>query len=131
MPAQTGIRITGLNEKVRDLERLGVASGDLKDAFGEISRDVADDAQDRIRVLTGAHRDSIRPGRNKNKAVIRAGNNTNAPAAGVLNYGGHGVKGDGFLTTPANTNLDEKAQRIQDNLDALIAKYDLDSKGIR
>lgn len=125
MPRQEGIRITGLNEKVRDLERLGVASSDLKDAFGEISRDVADEAGHIAPVLTGALQASIRPARNKNKAVVRAGNTARVPYAGVINYGRDGVSGTQFLTGPANTNLDEKAERIQDNLDALIAKYDL------
>lgn len=124
MARQEGIRITGLNEKVRDLERLGVAASDLKEAFGEISRDVADESGRIVKVLSGDLRATIKPARTKNKAVIRAGS-TKVPYAGVINYGRDGLAGTQFLTGPANANPDQKAQKIQDNLDALIRKYDL------
>jgi hypothetical protein len=122
---QTSTRITGLRETVRNLERLGVDVQDLKDAFGAISQEVATEAGARVRVKTGAHKASIRPARTKNKAVVRAGNNTDAPAAGILNYGGHGITGDEFLTGPANANPEAKAQQIDRNLHRLILKYDL------
>jgi len=117
-----GVRVTGLRETVRNLERLGVSVQDLKDAFGAISRDVVADARGRVRVLTGAHRDSIREARTKNKAVVRAGNTGNAPAAGVLNYA---RPGDGFLTVPANTDTEGKVRRIEANLEDLIRRYNL------
>lgn len=113
----------GLAALVRDLERYGVSTGDLKDAFGAISEDVAEEAADRIHVKTGAHRASIRPARTKNKAIVRAGNAGNAPAAGVLNYA---RPGDHFLTGPANENLDEKIARIEHELDQLVRRYRLD-----
>lgn len=121
----TGTRVTGLRETIRNLERLGVSVQDLREAFGEISLDVAVEASGRVRVLTGAHRATIRPARTKNKAVVRAGNNTSAPAAGVLNYGGRGIVGDEFLTGPANADPEGKARKIDQNLERLIVKYDL------
>jgi hypothetical protein len=121
--AAPAVRIEGLAALVRDLERYGVATGDLKDAFGAISQDVAEEAADRIRVKTGAHRASIRPARTKNKAVVRAGNAGNAPAAGVLNYA---RPGDQFLTGPANENLEAKVARIETELDQLVQRYRLD-----
>jgi hypothetical protein len=121
----SGTRVTGLRETVRNLERLGVDVQDLRDAFGAISQEVAQEAGGRVRVKTGAHKASIRPARTKNKAVVRAGNNTNAPAAGVLNYGGHGITGDEFLTGPANANPEDKARQIDQNLQHLIIKYNL------
>lgn len=120
--AASEYRITGLRETVRNLERLGVSVQDLKEAFLDISRDVVSEAKGRIRVLTGAHRDSIREAQTKNKAVVRAGNNSNAPAAGVLNYKN---PGDGFLTVPANTDTEGKVARIEGNLEDLIRRYNL------
>lgn len=118
----SGVRITGLRETVRNLERLGVSVQDLKEAFLDISRDVVAEARGRVRVLTGAHQASIREAKTKNKAVVRAGNAGNAPAAGVLNYA---RPGDGFLTVPANTDTEGKVAKIQANLEQLIRRYDL------
>lgn len=124
MPRLEGVRITGLRETVRDLERLGVSVEDLKDAFGDISRDVAADASRIVPVATGSLQASIRPARNKNKAVVRAGT-ARVPYAGVINYGRDGLSGTQFLTRPANEDPQGKARRIQQNLDDLIRKYDL------
>lgn len=126
MARQEGIRISGLREKIRDLEALGVAADDLKDAFGEIAREVADEAGHIVPHRTGTLEATIRPARTKNKAVVRAGNTTKVPYAGVINYGRDGFSGTQFLTGPANADLEEKARKIQANLDALIHKYDLD-----
>lgn len=107
---------------MRDLERFGVSTSDLKDAFGAISQDVATEAGERVRVKTGAHRASIRPARTKNKAIVRAGNSGDAPAAGVLNYA---RPGDQFLTGPANENLEARAARIEAELSDLVRRYRL------
>jgi hypothetical protein len=117
------VRVEGLAALVRDLERYGVATGDLKDAFGAISADVAQEASSRINVQTGAHLATTRPARTNTTAVVRAGNAGNAPAAGVLNYA---RPGDEFLTGPANENLDDKVARIEHELDQLVKRYRLD-----
>lgn len=122
MATSPAVRVEGLAQLVRDLERYGVSTGDLKDAFGKISADVAQEAGTRIHVLTGAHKASIRPARTKNKAVVRAGNGTDAPAAGVLNYA---RPGDEFLTGPANEDLPSKIARIEAELDELVRRYGL------
>ncbi len=125
MARSEGIKIVGLRETVRDLERLGVAVEDLKTAFGQISDDVTREAQGIVRVASGALRGSIRPARTKNKAVVRAGN-AGVQYAGVNNYGRDGVSGTGFLTTPANSDPEGKARQIEDNLRDLIRRYGLD-----
>lgn len=123
MATSPAIRVDGLRELVRDLERYGVASGDLKAAFGAISQDVADEAGSRVRRQTGALAATIRPARTKNKAVVRAGNTTGVPYAGVVNYQ---RPGDEFLTGPANEDLDEKIARIEHELSELVQRYRLD-----
>jgi hypothetical protein len=120
----TAIRVDGLRETIRSLERFGVATEDLKEAFGAISRDVATEAGVRVKVDTGALRATIRPARTKNKAVVRAGT-AGVPYAGVVNYGRDGMAGDGFLTIPANSNTDAKVRQIEQNLQQLIVKYQL------
>lgn len=119
--AAPAVRVNGLAEVVRELERFGVSTDDLKDAFGEIAGDVADEAQGRVRVATGALKATIRPARTKNKAVVRAGT-AGVPYAGVVNYS---RPGDGFLTIPANENTDAKIAKIEQNLQALIVQHRL------
>lgn len=121
----TGTRITGLRETVRNLERLGVEVEDLKAAFVAIADQVVDEASALVPVDTGALKGTIRPARTKNKAVVRAGTAGRVPYAGVINYGGAGIAGTGFLTTPANRDPAGKAQQIEDSLEDLIRKYDL------
>ena len=124
MPA--ALRIRGLRETIRDLERLGVDVADLKEAFGAISRDVAEEAGGLVRRLSGALANTIRPAKTKNRAIVRVGT-ARVRYAGPMNYGwpAHGIAGDGFLTTPANTNLDAKRDRIITNLDQLITRRNL------
>lgn len=126
MARQEGVRITGLNEKVRDLQRLGVDTDDLKAVFGEISQEVAEAAGRIVPVVSGALLNTIRPARTKNKAVVRAGTATGVPYAGVINYGRDGLSGTQFLSKPANDDPEGKARRIEQGLDDLIRKHDLD-----
>lgn len=120
MPA-TAVRITGLSQVVRDLQRLGVSTDDLAQAFGEISDGVVREAVGLVEIDTGALQATIRPARTKNKAVVRAGSAA-VPYAGVVNYVRPGSE---FLTRPANENTDEKVRKIEDNLADLIRRYGL------
>lgn len=121
MATSPAIRVTGLRETIRDLERFGVSTDDLKDAFGAISRDVAVEAGNRVRRASGALGNTIRPARTKNKAVVRAGS-ASVPYAGIINY----VRpGDQFLTGPANEDQAAKVARIELELELLIRRYGL------
>ena len=106
---------------LRDLERFGVATDDLRDAFGAIAGDVAAEAGQRVRRVTGTLAGTIRPGRAKNKAIVRAGS-ASVPYAGVVNY--H-RPGDEFLTGPANENPELRVRQIEASLEALIGKHGL------
>ncbi len=124
--APVAVKVTGLRETVRRLERLGVDASDLKEAFGEISREVVTEAAARVPYVTGNLSRSIRIGNTKNKSVVRAGR-ASAPYAGVVNYGwpAHGIPATEFLTGPANENPEDKVRRIERNLERLVKKYDL------
>lgn len=122
--ATPAVRIDGLRETIRALERFGVSTDDLKAAFGEISREVVQEATGRVHVLTGRLRATIRPANTKNKSVVRAGTAA-VGYAGVVNYGRLGTAGDGFLTIPANTNTEAKVRMIDANLQELVRRYGL------
>jgi hypothetical protein len=86
MPAG-GVRIEGLNKKVRDLQELGLEVEDLKDAFSTIADEAAEVVTSYAPVgETGALAASIRGNRAKSKAVVRAGKAA-VPYAGPINYG--------------------------------------------
>lgn len=121
-----GIRITGLRETIRSLERLGVSVEDLRDAFGAISNQVITEATGIVPVNTGALRSTIRAAKTKNKAVVRAGN-ASVKYAGLINYGwpAHNITGTEYLTGPANNNTADYLHQIEHNLAALIRKYGL------
>lgn len=125
-PQAAGFQVVGLREVVRDLEALGVEVADLKEAFTAIGQDVADEAVDRLRrenvIRSGALAKSVKPSKAKNKAVVRAGS-ARAWYAAVVNKNPHGRRGTGFLTIPANSNVDERIARLTKALDDLAQRH--------
>jgi hypothetical protein len=81
-----GVRITGLNKVVRQLQELGLELDDLKDAFGSLAQQGARLAAGFVHSRTGRLAGTIRGNRAKNKAVVIAGR-AKVAYAGVQNYG--------------------------------------------
>ncbi len=127
MARSSGVHVEGLRETVRRLERLGVDTQDLKDAFGQISAEVVSEASVLVPVKSGRLKTSIRAAKTKNKAVVRAGTGSRAPHAGVINYGwpARSIAATDFLTGPANDDPAGKVAHIEANLEGLIRKHDL------
>lgn len=82
----SGVRVTGLNKVVRELQALGLEVDDLKDAFADIASDAAQKAAGYAPRRSGRLVGSIRGNRAKNKAVVTAGK-AKVPYAGAINYG--------------------------------------------
>lgn len=80
------MRITGLQEVVRGLQKLGLSVDDLKDAFAPIAAEGAQLAARYVRSRSGKLAGTVRGNRAKNKAVITAGR-ASVPYAGAQNYG--------------------------------------------
>lgn len=122
-----GVRITGLRETVRDLQRLGVETQDLKDAFRKIGATVARKAETKVTVRTGELRGTIRTGQAKNKAVVRAGYASRGEYAGVENYGwpSRGIRATHFLTDAANENQEQHVDTIEAELARLVRRLNL------
>ncbi len=120
--AGQNVHVTGLTQKVRALERLGVDTQDMREAFGRISQGVVREARARVRVSSGALSGTIRPANTKNKSVVRAGTAA-VDYAAVQNYDPD--LGNEFLTIPANADTEEKARQIEAELRTIIRKYDL------
>lgn len=123
--AAVGIKVTGLRETVRSLERMGVEVADLKAAFRRIGSMVADEGRNLAPKLSRALADSIRPGNAKAKAIVRAGS-ARVPYAGVLNYGGyHNIEATHFLDGAVESKQGQVIESLEDEVNDLIKKLDL------
>lgn len=78
------VSVKGLSKTVRSLERAGADAGDMRDLMHELGMLVV--AAANPPELTGALAATLRAGRGKTKAVVRAGS-ARVPYAGVIEYG--------------------------------------------
>lgn len=120
--AGTEVRITGLREKQRALERLGVDTQDMDQAFQHVAQGAVQDAKSAVKVRSGALQLDIREANTKpNTWVVRAGDATDY--AGVQNYDPE--QGNEYLTRTDDKNAQEQARQIEAELRTIIRKYDL------
>lgn len=120
------VQVDGLNKVINALQNLGVEVDDLKDAFQKIGNIVKDESVSLTPVLTGRLAASIRAGRSKNKATVRAGGAA-VPYAGVIHYGGYNnIEGTYFLTTAAGNKADEAKSTLDSEIADLIDRLGLD-----
>lgn len=118
------VRITGLKETVRSLERFGVNAADLKAAFTRIGQIVIKDAKPRTPTLTGALVASLRASKTKNKSEVRAGT-ARVDYAVYQHYGFRSNPGTPYLWDAVEAKRPEAVEMIEDDLNKLIAQYGL------
>lgn len=122
----TGVKVDGLRDVARTLERLGVEAADLKNAFNKIGSIVSDEAKTLTPVLTGRLAASIRASKTKNKATVRAGG-ARIPYAGVIHYGGYNnITGTYFLTKAASNKEQSVVDALETELNSIINRMGLD-----
>lgn len=122
-----GVRVKGLRETVRNLERLGVSVQDLKDSFKKIGNLVANDAKTRAPRKSGRLASTIKPSNTKNKSVVRAGS-AKVPYAGVIHYGGYNnIEAHPYLTDAVTQHQDEAVKIMEDELKQLIISLGLEA----
>lgn len=125
MDSRSGVRIVGLKEAIRDLERAGVELSDLKAAFKRIGQNVADDAKTNVNSQSGRLAASIRPSNTKNKAVVRAGS-ARVPYAGVIEYGGYNNIGEQMnLNDAVEDNQQSSVDELEAELEAMVRRLGL------
>lgn len=133
--------VSGLREKVRQLEALGVDVEDLKDGFAAIAAEGANLASRLVKRDTGKLAGSIRGNRAKGKAVVTAGR-ASVPYAGGINYGWgrlhsnfkHGrhatgirgaYRGSGFMQRADAALEDRAAALLEEGLNNAVTKRGL------
>ena len=123
----TGVRVTGLNETVRSLQRLGVEVDDIKDVMSDIAAEGARLASGFAPRRTGKLAGTVRGNRAKGKAVVAAGRGR-VRYAGAINYGWQkrGIRPSHFMQKADQALAPEAVRRLEAGIDRLINGVGLD-----
>lgn len=123
---QGGVRVEGLSRLVRDLQEMGVALEDIKEAFARIASVGASTASSFAPVKSGKLAGTIRGNKAKNKAVITAGR-ARVPYAGAINYGwpSRGIRASGFMQKADERLKPLAPQMLEDEIRRLISERGL------
>lgn len=120
-----GYEVKGLRQAVRALQKAGADASDLTELMYAIGEMVVRATQPPIgptRRLAG----SVRAGRSKNKAVVRAGG-ARVPYAGPIHFGwpARNIKPQPFLTKTAEEKQPEAVRMIDQGMGDLLRKNGL------
>jgi len=120
------VRVDGLNKVARALRKSGADMQDMSDLMHAIGMLVVVAAQPRAPYLSGALQGTIRAGRGKTKAVVRAGS-ARVPYAGVEHYGwpAHNISAHPFLTDALRAEQAEIFDQLDRGLMAVLSKNGL------
>ncbi|MFD1505259.1 HK97 gp10 family phage protein [Georgenia yuyongxinii] len=120
------IKVEGLRKTVRAMEAAGASSQDMKDLMHALGLIVVRAAQPRSPIISGRLSGSLRAGRGKTKAVVRAGG-ARAPYAGVIHYGwpARNIAAHPFLADALQATRSQIFSALNDGLGDLLKKHDL------
>jgi len=121
------IKVEGLRETVRSLERFGLEASEPKQAMHKIGELVASRARQLAPRLTGTLAGTIKAGRAKAKATVRAGS-ARAPYAGPIHWGwpARNIAAQPFLVDALEQEHDNIIRLLESEMTRLIRKLDLD-----
>ncbi|MBB1482493.1 hypothetical protein H5392_01300 [Tessaracoccus sp. MC1865] len=120
------ISITGLAKTFRALEASGVAAESMRDLMHAIGLIVVSTARPDAPTLSGALAGTIRAGRGKTKAVIRAGR-ASVPYAGVQHYGwpARNIAAKPFLANAVQSTRAQTFAALDEGIGELLRKQGL------
>lgn len=120
----TRVRVEGLRATVRAMSKAGASAEDMKELMHSIGTLVVRSATPPV--LTGALSLTLRAGRGKTKAVVRAGG-ARAPYAGVIHYGwpARNIPANPFLTTALQRQRPAILAALDSGLADILRKTDL------
>lgn len=122
--ASAGVRVEGLKKLQRAFKQAGVDAQDQKELMHELGMIVVKAAMPPV--LTGRLQSSMRAGRGKTKAVVRAGG-ARVPYAGVQHYGwpAHNIEAKPFLLQAIQSRQTELVAKIDDGVAEILRKNNL------
>lgn len=126
MAANAGVRVEGLRDIVKQMQRAGVALDDLKDVFGEIAATAAQEMQSNTPSDSGRLRASVRGSRAKDRAVVTAGR-ARVKYAGPIFYGWpkRNIRGSRTIERTDAAMETRLVPMLEDGLQAILRKNDL------
>lgn len=118
------LRVEGLGSTLRAMSKAGADAQDMKDLMHTLGSIVVRAATPPT--VTGTLAATLRAGRGKTKAVIRAGG-ARAPYAGVVHYGwpARGIEPQPFLTKAMQSTRSQIFAQLDDGLGAILRKNNL------
>lgn len=127
------VRVSGVREVVGTLAHFGASADDLKAAWARISGRVKTEALTLVPRESGALARSIRTGKGKSKAIVRAGGNSTRKHGGgvyapIAHFGTYTHRGEGprpFLYEAAQHNAGYARQTLDTELGDLIERLGL------
>ncbi|AYD86257.1 hypothetical protein JTF60_gp10 [Microbacterium phage Efeko] len=120
-----GIRIEGLRELNAKLRAAGDESADLPDLMFRLGSIVIGAA--RVPAKSGELAGTLRAGRGRTKAVVRAGYAKRGGHAGVVHYGNPhtGSRSQPFLVDALRRSQSQLVSELQTGIDQLLRKHKL------
>lgn len=118
------LRVEGLRKTIRQMEKAGVDSQDMKVLMHELGMIVVKAASPPRD--SGTLAGTIRAGRGKTKAVVRAGG-ARAPYAGVIHYGwpARGISPNPFLVNAMQRRRSNVLDTLDKGIEDILKKNDL------
>lgn len=118
------LRVSGLRATVRNLERAGADTQDMRQLIHAVGMVVVRAASAPVR--TGKLDGTIRAGRGKTKAVVRAGG-ARAPYAGVIHYGwpARGIAAQPFLVDALQAQRNNVLSTLDTGIEEILRKNNL------
>lgn len=119
------VRIEGLNTVLRKLNKAGADAQDMRGLMHELGTIVIGRAA--VPVRSGRLASSLRAGKGKTKAVVRAGYESRVPYAGRVHYGDPrpGIRGQPFLTQALQASQQQVFAALDRGIDDLLRKNNL------
>lgn len=129
------VQVKGLDDTLKAIRRAGEGGEDLREVMHQIGSVVAASARTYAPVASGRLAASIRPGRGRTKAVVRAGG-ARVPYGGVRHYGwpagkrdargrSHNIDPSLFLVRAVETNRARVASMAEQGIRDLLRKHAL------
>lgn len=121
------VEVKGLKETLRALNKAGADAEEMRDLMHSTGNIIANAARPLAPVRTGQMAGTLRAGRGKTKAVIRAGTKARTPYAGVVHYGWpqKNIRESMFLVRAFEQKRGEALTHIERGLRDLLSKNGL------
>lgn len=119
----TTVRVEGLNRVLRKLNQAGTDAQNMRDLMHSLGGIIINRA--RVPIRTGRLAESLRAGRGKTKAVVRAGR-ASVPYAGVIHYGGYNnITPNPYLVGAVQESRGQVFAALEAGIDDLLKKNNL------